>query len=49
MGREPIRKIEVEVRGKRLKNGKMAGKDEVTAERIKRGGESVIDIGLDNV
>ena len=31
-GGEPIRKIEVEERVKKLKNGKAAGKDEVTEE-----------------
>ena len=38
-GREPIRKIEVEEKVKKLKNGK----DEVTEEMVKGGGEVVVD------
>ena len=37
-GEEPIRRTEVEVREEKLKNGKGAGKDEVTGEMIKGGG-----------
>ena len=33
---EPIRRSEVEVRVGKLKNGKTAGKDEITGERIRR-------------
>ena len=40
--REPII-IEVEVRVGKLKNGKAAGKDEVTGEMIKGGGDRVVD------
>ena len=35
IGCEPIRGTEVEVRVGKLKNGKAAGKDEVTGEMIK--------------
>ena len=42
-GGEPIRKIEVEERVKKLKNGKAAGKDEVTEEMVKGGGDVVVD------
>ena len=41
--REPIRGTEVEVRVGKLKNGKAAGKDEVTEEMIKGGGSMVLD------
>ena len=41
-GGEPIRKIEVEKRVKKLKNGKAAGKDEVTEEMVKAGGDVVV-------
>ena len=41
-GGEPIRKIEVEERVKKLKNGKVAGKDKVTEEMVKGG-----DVGVD--
>ena len=42
-GGEPIKKIEVEERVKKLKNGKAAGKDEVTKEMVKGGGDVVVD------
>ena len=42
-GGEPIRRTEVEVRVGKLKNGKAAGKDEVTGEMIKGGGDRVVD------
>ena len=42
-GGEPIRKIEVEKRVKKLKNGKAAGKGEVTAEMEKGGGDVMVD------
>ena len=42
-GGEPIRKIKVEERVKKLKNGKDAGKDEVTEEMVKGGGDVVVD------
>ena len=37
--REPIKRKEVEVRVWKLKNRKAAGKDEVTGEMIKGGGD----------
>ena len=40
---EPIRRTEVEVRVGKLKNGKAAGKDDVTGEMIKGGGNRVVD------
>ena len=40
---ERIRKAEVEVRVGKLKNGKAAGKDEITREMIKGGGDRVVD------
>ena len=40
-GGEPIGRAEVEVRVGKLKNGKAAGKDEITREMIKGGGERV--------
>ena len=40
---EPIRGTEVEVRVVKLKNGKAAGKDEVTGQMIKGGGNRVGD------
>ena len=43
---EPIRKIEVEERVKKLKNGKAAGKDEVTDEMVKGGGDVVGGAGF---
>ena len=36
---EPIGRVEVEVREGRLKNGKAAGKDEITGEMIKGEGD----------
>ena len=42
-GGEPIGRAEVEVRLGKLKNGKTAGKDEVTREMIKGGGDKVVD------
>ena len=42
-GGEPIRKIEVEEKVKKLKNGKAAGKDEVTEEMVKSGSDVVLD------
>ena len=42
-GGEPIRRPEVEVRVGKLKNGKAVGKDEVTGEIIKSGGDMVVD------
>ena len=41
-GGEPIRRAEVEVSVGKLKNGKAAGKDELTGEMIKGGGERVV-------
>ena len=40
---EPIRRTEVEARVGKIKNGKAAGKDEVTKEMIKGGGDMVVD------
>ena len=42
-GGEPIGRAEVEVRVGKLKNGKATGKDEITEEMIKRGGDMVVD------
>ena len=42
-GGEPIKRTEVEVRVGKLKNEKAAGKDEVTGEMIKGGGNKVVD------
>ena len=42
-GGKPIGKAEVEVRVGKLKNGKAAGKDEITGEMIKGGGDRVVD------
>ena len=36
-GGEPIRRTEVEVKVGKLKNGKAAGKDEITGEMVKGG------------
>ena len=36
-------RTEVEVRMRKIKNGKAAGKDEVTGEMIRGGGDSVVD------
>ena len=42
---EPIRRMEVEVRVGKLKNGKAASKDEVTGEMMKgRGNMVVVDL-----
>ena len=40
---EPIGRAEAEVRVGELKNGKAAGKDEITGEMIKGGGDRVVD------
>ena len=40
---EPIGRAKVEVRVGKLKNGKTAGKDEITGEIIKGGGDRVVD------
>ena len=42
-GGEPIGRAEVEVSEGKLKNGKAAGKDEITGEIIKGGGDRVVD------
>ena len=42
-GGEPIGRAEVEVRVGKLKNGKSAGKDEITGEMIKGAGDRVVD------
>ena len=42
-GEEAIGRTEVEVRVEKLKNGKATGKDEITAEMIKGGGDGVVD------
>ena len=42
-GVEPIRRTEIKARVGKLKNGKPAGKDEVTGERIKGGSNRVVD------
>ena len=42
-GGEPIKKTEVEVRVREPKNGKAAGKDEVTRKIIKGGDDRVVD------
>ena len=42
-GGEPIRRTEVKVRVGKLKDGKAAGKDEVTGEMIKRAGARVVN------
>ena len=42
-GEEPIGRAEVEVRVRKLKNGKVAGKDEMIGEIIKGGGDRVVD------
>ena len=44
-GGEPIGRAEVEMRVGKLKNGKSAGKDESTGERIKKW--RWLDVGLD--
>ena len=40
---KPIERAEVEVRVGKLKNGKATGKDEITEEMIKGGGDRVVD------
>ena len=40
---EPTGRAEVEVRVGKLKNGKAAGKDEITGEMIKSGGMRMVD------
>ena len=42
-GGKPIGRAEVEMRAEKLKNGKAAGKDEITEEMIKDGGDSVVE------
>ena len=42
-GGESIGRAEVEVRVSKLKSGKAAGKDEITGEMIKGGGDRVVD------
>ena len=42
LGGDPIRKTEVEVRVGKLKNIKAAGKDEITGEMMKRGGNMLV-------
>ena len=41
-GGEPIRRAEVQVKIGKLKNGKVAGKDEITGEMIKCGGDRMV-------
>ena len=43
-GGEPVGRAEVEVRLVKLKNGKAAGKDEITGEMIKGRGDRVVDL-----
>ena len=42
-GGEPVGRAEVEVKVGKLKNGKAAGKDKITGEIIKGGGDRVVD------
>ena len=42
-GGKPIRKTEVEVRVGKLKKGKATGKDDVTGDMVKGGGDMVVD------
>ena len=42
-GGEPIGRVEVEVRVAKLKNGKAAGKDEITGEMIESECDRVVD------
>ena len=42
-GEEPIIRAGVEVRVGKLKNGKVAGGDEITGEMIKGGGDRMVD------
>ena len=46
-GEEPIGRAELKVRVGKLKNGKAAGKDEITGEMIKGGGDRVVDCHLE--
>ena len=46
---EPIGRAEVELRVGNLKNGKAAGKDVITGEIIKGGGDRVVDWRLCNM
>ena len=41
--KEPIGSAEVEVRAGKLKNVKAAGKDEITGEMVKGGGNRVVN------
>ena len=41
---EPIGRAKVEVKVNQLKNGKATGKDEITGEIIKGGGDRVVDL-----
>ena len=41
-GRDPVRETEVEVRVKKLKNGKAASKDQFKGEMIRCGGDMVV-------
>ena len=43
LGGDPIRRTDVEVRLGKLKNGKVASKDEVTGEMVKGGGDMVLN------
>ena len=42
-GGEPIRRTEIEVKVDNLKKRKAAGKDKVTGEMVKGGGDTVVD------
>ena len=42
-GGEPIGRADIEVRVGKLKNGKAAGKNEITGDVIKCGGDRVVD------
>ena len=48
-GGEPFRKIEIEDRIKQLRYGKAAGKDEVTEEMVKGGGDGGGELDLEAV
>ena len=43
LGGNPIGRAEVEVRVRKLKNGKAAGQDEIIEEMINGGGDRVLD------
>ena len=43
LGGEPIGRAEVEVKVGKLKDGKAAGKDEITGDMIKGRGDRVVD------